>query len=1210
MSSIGNIPILPTGLDNRKAPHEGQPRGSSRGGTGSGGELLDAVIVDESDAIAPPSETRKGGLPWGMLDPGWTSEERALVVDMLDRVKHAFQSNHLDHSFVNGYEVAIETGDAKPVVLPTYRMDQGKLAAGRELIKEFLIMKIIEPSRSAWRSPLLLIRKPDGSYRMTTDLRGLNSVTKKDQFPLPRIDDTLESMKGAKFMTKLDLKNAFFQILLRPEDREKTAFVYDQALYQYRALPQGLVHSPANLCRIMHDILRDHREYCFPYMDDVAVIGKTFAEVVARSEVVFKALGDAGMKISGKKTDIGVKEMIFLGHKITSEGIEPDPSKVTSIQQWPRPKTVTQLRQFLGLTNYLRKFIQDYATLANGLTRQTGGERKQAIIWDESALKSFAALKDALMSAHVLVHPDFSANAGIFKLRVDASAVGEGGVLYQEQNGVDRVIGYASRTFSVAERNSYTNPERESHAIMWGITHVWKHILIDRDFEVYSDHKPCLALKGLTKLTNARMQRWAATLATFRYKAIYEKGEKMQDCDALSRAPYIDYDRITKRHPHDSISTTLEVEALQGQISTPGTIEEVIMAIGSKVKDIQSPARKVRCNELSPTSTITPELVKEEQFADSLLHDIICLHNDKKEDMFKQNRHWINKIERIVKFQIEIEDGMVFNSKGPIGRRLWVPQSLQGLIIHDNHDVPMAGHLGSNKTLQRIQMKYFWRGMQRDVEGWIRSCEKCGLHNPLPQNKPRSAQYTGPTDIKAFERISMDVMGPFPVTEEGNQYLFTITDLATRWCEVYPIPNQTSLTLAKVFVQNICARFGPPRTILTDRGSPFLSDLIRAIYKRLQVQHHIASAYHPQTNGVAERAHAVFQKSLAKFVDFQHNDWDELIPYVLHAYLTTPHAITGFSPYYLVHGQECSTFLELALTPHDNKPLKTLEWTQFREEMLARMETARRAANTRSFEAQKKLVDDARPLREFRAGDRVRIKNHVKSVHQGRVYKWRPLFLGPYVVVARRGPTEYIVAHEENSEDIRYYNVDDIKPYREYALRSHLFSNLCPAKYSPISTPEFHSTEHEVVRVHDHKEVGGENHYLVEFEGLDSSLRQWLPESFTQCPELIQQYMNRKEGPDPAPISKQNILDFVQPRQWTGPRSQVPTPVAIPKAPEPAIPVPRKDGLGTLKPRGWKPSTPAVVDAIGVPMGNWKGVNEIRIRKMMARYEQRANHSD
>ena len=282
------------------------------------------------------------------------------------------------------------------------------------------------------------------------------------------------------------------------------------------------------------------------------------------------------MKISGKKTVIGVQEMIFLGHRITPEGIFPDPGKVQSIQSWVKPQTVTQLRQFLGLTNYLRKFIKDYAKIAIGLTSQTGGERRTPVVWDEAAEQSFLDLKAALLSSHVLVHPDFSPSAGIFRVRVDASKVAEGGVLYQEQDGVNRVVAYASRTFTPSERRSLSNPERESHAIMWALTHAWRHLLVGRSFEVYSDHKPCLALNGLTKLTNEHMQRWALALATYDYKSFYAPGPTMTDCDALSRNAYILYDPVKDSHPDDFDPEAINVDVDCVDVSDTGSLPPVM----------------------------------------------------------------------------------------------------------------------------------------------------------------------------------------------------------------------------------------------------------------------------------------------------------------------------------------------------------------------------------------------------------------------------------------------------------------------------------------------------------------------------------------------------------------------------------------------------------------------------------------------------------
>ena len=193
--------------------------------------------------------------------------------------------------------------------------------------------------------------------------------------------------------------------------------------------------------------------------------------------------------------------------------------------------------------------------------------------------------------------------------------VAEGGILYQVQDGVDRVVGYASRTFSAAERRSFSNPERESHVIMWGVCHVWKHILNGRIFEVYSDHKPCLALKAVTKLTNERMQRWATMLSSFRLTSYYEKGEKMVDCEALSRAAYIEYDPFTKTHVQDPISRTLEV----------GALSSVMSVVYNQVTTKRTPEVVIQANVVTAETVFSADTVREEQRADQLLHDIICV---------------------------------------------------------------------------------------------------------------------------------------------------------------------------------------------------------------------------------------------------------------------------------------------------------------------------------------------------------------------------------------------------------------------------------------------------------------------------------------------------------------------------------------------------------------------------------------------------------
>ena len=1094
--------------------------------------------------VAPPQlkglpKVPRQEIPWGMEEGKWTAEQRRMVVRMLSKVRFAFQKHEFDHGFVKNYEVGIDTGSSDPVVMPQYRMEQTKLAAGRKLIREFLIMRIIEPSRSSWRSPLLLVMKPDGSYRMTTDLRGLNKVTKKDQFPLPRIDDMLERLRGVQYMAKLDLKNAFFQILLKPEDREKTAFVFDNALYQFRVLPQGLVHSPANLCRIMYEILRPFAAFAYPYMDDVAIVGQTFEELVHNCEQVFRALGKAGMKISGKKTVIGVREMIFLGHKITPQGIYPDPSKVHNIMEWQKPKTVTQLRQFLGLANYLRKFIRNYAALAHGLTRQTSGERQKPIVWDKEAMESFENLKKALSSEHVLVHPDLSDNAGIFRVRVDASKIAEGGILYQEQNGHNRVIGFASRVFTATERNSYSNPERESHAILWALTHVWRHLLLGRTFEVYSDHKPCLAMRGLSKLTNERMRRWADALSSFDYTAFYAKGETMRDCDALSRMAYIEYDPKRDIHPMDH-KNTQGIE--EDEVFPPGRVMRISFSEELRKLFPLIPGRsgqaQVGAIPVRDYPTPTPTIIQA-QADDDLLHDVRCVVEDRVDDCRIKTRSWQRKIAKLAGMGF-IEENILFHMSGLLGRRVWVPEALIPLIMHEMHDAITAGHLGVTRTLQRASVNYYWRGMRRTIQEWVLACPQCQQNNEDPHGRVREPQRVGPYPTRPFERLNMDIVGPLPESIRGHKYVLTVSDLGTRWCEVFPMKDMSAVEVATIFLHQFWLRYGPPKSILTDRGGAFIAEMFKEMCRLMRTQHSLSSAYHPQTNGVTERTHRVFHNILKKTVDFNHSDWDVMIHFAVHAYRTTPHALTGFSPYYLVFGFECTEFLDITMQPNYDPGVENPRtWAQQREQMIARMQTN----YAKAWHKIKKMEEPDQdalfvPLREFRTNDEVFIRNFTlgeRGQGGGKVRKWRQRFIGPYLVLARLNPTEYKLRSLMNPNDVRYYNVDDIKPKYESAYRSILLGNQLPPVHPTLPSREFHSIETPVERILDSRLVKDTQYYLVKYQGLDDAFNQWLPVDLLNCPNLIDEYVRRVNRQPPY---RRHVPRF-QPPQNPGVSSMV-----------------------------------------------------------------------
>jgi transposase InsO family protein len=1133
-------------------------------------------------ASRPPSN-EDNPLPWGMPEGTWTEKQATLVHRLFARTRTSFMMHDKDVGFVKKYEVAIDTGDALPVVMPQYRLEQTKKEAALKIVHEMMEVGHMEYSSSPWRCPVLLVKKSDGSWRLVNDLRGLNKVTKADNWPLPNIDEQLQRLHGHKWFAKIDISKAFWQVLLHPSSKEKTAFALGDQLFQYRVLPMGLINSPAHLCRIMHGILQPHLDVCCPYMDDVLIMGETFEQLIRNCERVFKALGKAGMKISGSKTYVGVQEVKFLGHMITPEGIYADPEKVEAVKEWPRPRTVTQARQFLGLTNYLRRYIKDYARISQPLTNQTGGEKKAPIVWNEETVSAFEALKTALSSSPVLVHPDFSPQAGSFVVRTDASKVAEGAILYQRQEGLDRVVGYASRVFSKAERN-YSNPERESHAIMWAVTHVWRYILSGRKFEVYSDHKPCLAMNGLTRLVNERMQKWAAALATFDYTLFYAKGPSMADCDALSRQAYVMYDKVENTvvgegdsvdvesirvfpghqrktsiptllgtdkqgvsdHiqglPHvevncESVTAPLRVYRMLGRTVQPehwgggGTVASIPWGGGA-----EGPGHLAVAEGEQSSGMDNPHNVVKAQDLDPLLRDVRCkLHNLNGQgerpavaregaptEHLPGSKKWVKKVARIAEYCF-LEDNIIYHLSGPTGRRLYVPRTLVKTLLTEMHDAPWGGHLGANRTHQRVSLNYYWPGMRKDIEQWVLSCPQCMKQNEMPHARRRPPMVRD-RHLKMFERVAIDVMGPFPKSEMGNQVIVTFTDLATRWVEAIPAAEATAPTVARMFVHNICLRFGPPRSILTDQGTQFLSELMQAICTVLGVAQVHTSAYHPQANAISERAHAVFHRCIAKYVNQDHTDWDRVLPFVVHAYRTTPHAVTGYSPYFLLHGQECTEFVDIMLLPGANEALRHTEWIEMRQELLARVLLARQVAMERTAEAITCREQQApnTPLREYQPGVWVLIRNFAKLSQGQRARKWLPKFLGPYRILAPLGPTEYRVVSNANDNDVRQYNVDDLKPYHEFALRSPGSSNLLPV--NPQGTGlDRNAEEWDVEKVIAHRIIGSRHptpYYLVRYKGKDSSFDQWVPEALTRCPQAIHNFHTRQNAPLRPPRRK------------------------------------------------------------------------------------------
>ncbi|XP_025073445.1 uncharacterized protein LOC112552444 [Pogonomyrmex barbatus] len=392
---------------------------------------------------------------------------------------------------------------------------------------------IIEPSTSAWSSPIVVVRKKDGKNRFCIDFPQVNSVTERDAYPLPQISATLDKLRGARYLSTIDLKNGYWQVPLAASSRPITAFtVPGQGLMHFRVMPFGLHSAPATFQRLLDRVIGPELEpHAFAYLDDIIVASRTFAEYLQHLREVFRRLRAARLRINRDKCRFCVPELRYLGHIVNRDGIKTDPEKTTAIADWPTPQTVKHIRQFLGVASWYRRFIKNFATVAAPLTTLTRKNTRWK--WGEEEQGAFDALKNNLTTAPVLACPDFERP---FTLQTDASTIGLGVVLTQYFPEGERVIAYASRTLNGAEKN-YSATELECLAVVWGIRKM-RGYLEGYRFTVITDHQ---ALKWLQQLESpsGRLGRWMFELQQYAFEIRYRKGALNRVADALSRQPAV-----------------------------------------------------------------------------------------------------------------------------------------------------------------------------------------------------------------------------------------------------------------------------------------------------------------------------------------------------------------------------------------------------------------------------------------------------------------------------------------------------------------------------------------------------------------------------------------------------------------------------------------------------------------------------------------------
>ena len=462
-------------------------------------------------------------------------EEKENVIQLIKENEDRF---HLAGEILEGTDSIqhrIHTTDDIPINTRQYRYPPVHKDEINRQINELLETGVIESSSSPYSSPIWIVpKKPDSTgkkrWRVVIDYRKLNEKTIGDAYPLPNITEILDQLGSAKYFSIFDLASGFHQIKMAPDDAHKTAFSTPYGHYQFTRMPFGLKNAPATFQRLMNSVLSGLQgTELFVYLDDIVIYSRSLREHEIKLTRLMKRLREAKLMLQPDKCEFLRHEVIYLGHIIDEHGVKPDPKNIEAVENFPRPKTPKNIKQFLGLIGYYRRFIPEFSRKSKPLTNLL--KKTTKFIWDKEEEEAFQILKKALISKPILQYPDFSQP---FKVTTDASGYAIGGVLSQEFTGDDLPIAYASRLLNTAEQN-YSTIEKECLAIIYCVTH-FRPYLYGRKFKIETDHKPLVWMNSI-KDPNSRIWKWKLKLSDYEFEINYKKGKSNLNADALSRNP-------------------------------------------------------------------------------------------------------------------------------------------------------------------------------------------------------------------------------------------------------------------------------------------------------------------------------------------------------------------------------------------------------------------------------------------------------------------------------------------------------------------------------------------------------------------------------------------------------------------------------------------------------------------------------------------------
>ncbi|KAJ8035952.1 hypothetical protein HOLleu_19788 [Holothuria leucospilota] len=840
------------------------------------------VLENSNDVEVEPDHEEGKSVPNVNLDKhNLTPHELTQVTNLLLSYSDVFSEKP---GRTNLVKHTIRTGDVPPVRQRAYRTSPSMKVEVQNQIDKLLADDVIEESQSPWSSPIVMVRKKDKTYRFCVDYRKLNALTIKDSHPLPRTDDTLDSLAGSYYFSTMDLTSGYWQIAMDDADKEKTAFNTGFGLYQFKVMPMGLSNAPPTFQRLMELVLR--------------------------------------------------------------------------------------------------------AT---------------------------------------------------------------GAVLSQHRDGSEVVIAYASHMFTRAERR-WATYDKELYAIVWAIKH-FRHYLMHKSFVIFTDHKP---LVGLHKIpiendSTGRRARWALDMDMYQWEVKYRPGGRNGNADAMSRMP------------------DLQLSAEEASIVS-GQTDQNLLHINSLFKEpppgpktskeTQTPEQNNNtCDDAAPAASFNYDVseMRELQRQDPDLRTVI----EWKLQGERPHRDELAGATRVLRKlwweypKLKLIDDVLYRELLLPGRRCFqtvIPSRMVPEVLNRLHGQGYAGHLGLDKTLKKAQTVCYWPYMQRDIREHCLTCASC---NSRSQPKPRhQAPLQNIRSSRPFQIVCADIT-ELPVTPKGNRYVLVVMDHFSKYVNLYPMADQKATTVSKCLFEHYIRQHGIPEQIHTDQGRQFESDVVKNLCEALGIKKTRTTPYHPQSDGLIERFNRTLKDQIAKFLFQTDGSWDDFLGQVEFAYNTSPHATTGFSPYFLLHGRDpripaslISSSPQQSSTATPNTPA---EYSEALQNRLRRAFQHTVEESTATQDKQKYYYDVNKRFSTYFPGDLVMLNNAAE-----KRLKVAPKWLGPYRVIATKS---------HSGKEKLVYEIEDLKnPGKTTIVHYNRLKPFYDSELKESCSPPLSSTSNDTPR--------------------------------------------------------------------------------------------------------------------------------------------------